>query len=231
MNVSGQAERRQSAAKMKTESGPRARTKRIMLDSAMRLMEEGLMPSVTDVAEAAQVSRATAYRYYPTQAALVQAVVDEALGPILAWQSESTDPEQRMGELLTFAYPRMDKYEATLKAALRLALDQWARGHAGQMGEEVPMKRGHRIGLLASAIAPLRKTLGRRQFERLSQALSLIFGTEAFVVLKDIWGLDVKQAEQMALWTCHALIRSAVEEAGSSLRAPVQRARKKPGNK
>lgn len=228
MNVSGRVDRRQGA--VKSESGPRVRTKRIMLDAAMRLMQQGLMPSVTDVAAAAQVSRATAYRYYPTQAALVQAAVDEALGPILAWQSESTDPEARMGELLTFAYPRMEMYEATLKAALRLALDQWARGHAGRMGDEATMTRGHRIGLLASAIAPLKKSLGRRQFERLSQALSLIFGTEAFVVLKDIWGLDMKQAEEVALWTCHALIRSAVEERDGPRRAPVRRARKKPGN-
>lgn len=201
--------------KTRPEKGPRMRMQRTMLDAAMRLMQDGLIPSVTDVAEAAQVSRATAYRYYPTQAALIQAAVDEALGPILGWQSESSDPEQRMRELLTFAYPRMEMYEATLKAALRLALDQWARRHGGRMGEEAPMIRGHRIGLLASAAAPLKGQLDQPQFERLSQALSLIFGTEAFVVLKDIWGLDSKQAEAVALWTCHALIRSAVEEAGA----------------
>ena len=168
MEVSGQVARRQGDAKTKTktESGPRVRTKRIMLDAAMRLMQDGLIPSVTDVAEEAQVSRATAYRYYPSQATLIQAAVDEALGPILAWQSESDDPEQRMGELLTFAYPRIEMYEATLRAALRLALDQWARGQAGKMGEEAAMTRGHRIDLLASAIAPLKKSLGRRRFAR-----------------------------------------------------------------
>jgi hypothetical protein len=37
-----------------------------------------------------------------------------------------------------------------------------------------------------------------------------VFGTEAFVVLKDIWGLDRKRAEEVALWTCHALIQAAV---------------------
>lgn len=217
MLVSGQQERQRGAdasKKDKKQKGPRARMNRIMLDAAMRLMQEGLIPSVTDVAEAAQVSRATAYRYYPSQAALIQASVDEALGPILGWQSDSQDSEQRMRELLTFAYPRMEMYEATLKAALRLALDQWARRHAGSLGEEAPMQRGHRIGLLASAISPLKSQLGSRQFERLSQGLSLIFGTEAFVVLKDIWGLDRKQAEDVALWTCHALIRSAIDEAG-----------------
>ena len=49
-------------------------------------------------------------------------------------------------------------------------------------------------------------------FERLTQAMSLIFGTEAFVVLKDIWGLDRKRAEDVALWTCHALIQAALKE-------------------
>lgn len=247
MVVSGQEARSRSATKKqsrrlgavkKEETGPRMRMQRTMLDAAMRLMQDGLIPSVTDVAEAAQVSRATAYRYYPTQAALIQAAVDEALGPILGWQSETADPEQRMRELLTFAYPRMEMYEATLKAALRLALDQWARRHGGRIGEEAPMIRGRRIGLLGLAVAPLKAQLGERQFERLSQALSLIFGTEAFVVLKDIWGLDSKQAEDVALWTCHALIRSAVDEAGNdkphkaaaprsvngAKRAPVSRA-------
>ncbi len=185
--------------------------RRIMLDAAMGLMQAGLIPSVTDVAEAAQVSRATAYRYFPTQAALIQAAVDEALGPILAWKSDSTDPEQRVTELVTFAYPRMETYEATLKAALRLALDQWARRHAGMLGE-APMVRGHRIGLLNSAVQPLKGKLSPEGFERLTQGMSLIFGTEAFVVLKDIWGLDRKRAEEVALWTCHALIQAAVKE-------------------
>ena len=84
MAVSSQAR----AASEARETGPRARTRRLLLDTAMTLMQAGRVPSVTDVAEAAEVSRATAYRYFPTQAALVQAAVDEALGPILAWRSE-----------------------------------------------------------------------------------------------------------------------------------------------
>ncbi len=186
--------------------------RKIMLDAAMRLMQDGLIPSVSDVAESAQVSRATAYRYFATQASLIQAAVDEALGPILAWTSESQDAEERVTQLVTFAYPRMEFYETILKAALRLALDQWARKHAGTLGSEVPMVRGHRIALLDSAVAPLKGKLDREAFNRLTQALSLIFGTEAFVVLKDIWGLDRNHAQDVALWTCHALIQAALAE-------------------
>src|SRR3954465_4248254 len=103
MSVSGQAQERPPAA----ERGPRARMKRHMLATAIRLMQDGFIPSVSDVAEAAEVSRATAYRYFPSQATMVQAVVDEALGPILAWRSEAKEAGDRVNELLDFAFPRM----------------------------------------------------------------------------------------------------------------------------
>jgi AcrR family transcriptional regulator len=195
--------------------------RRTMLDAAMRLMQDGLVPSISDVAEEAQVSRATAYRYFPTQSALIQAAVDEALGPILKWSSSSEDAERRVSELIQYSYPRMNDYEVPLRAALRLALDQWALVHAGKLKAEEAMVRGRRIALLTSAVAPLRRQLGSVRTERLTQALSLVFGTEAFVVLKDIWRLDRESAEEVALWTCHALIRCAIED----LAPPVRRRR------
>jgi AcrR family transcriptional regulator len=220
MLVSGQQRRLKRRAnnkiepggKIQAERGPRARMRRVMLEASMRLMQDGHIPSVSDVAAAAQVSRATAYRYFPTQAALIQAAVNEALGPILAWSSDSLDAEERVTQLVTFAYPRMEDYEATLKAALRLALDQWARRHAGLADGEEQMVRGNRIALLHSAVRPLKSKLSPTAFARLKQSLSLVFGTEAFVVLKDIWGLDGHRAQNVALWTCHALIQATIAE-------------------
>src|SRR6476469_9411577 len=114
--------------------GPRARMQRIMRDTAMRLMEGGQVPSVSAVAEAAEVSRATAYRHFPNQASIIQAAVNEALGPILHWQSDSRVAEERIDDLFAFAYPRLVKHEALHRAALRMALEQWARRHAGILG-------------------------------------------------------------------------------------------------
>ena len=141
------------------ETGPRARTRRLLLETAMQLMQAGRVPSVTDVAEAAEVSRATAYRYFPTQAALVQAAVDEALGPILEWRSDLPEAEDRVADLLAFAYPRIDEYEATLRAALLQSMDQWSRRRAGTLGDEAPIVRGNRRELLTSALAPLRPAM------------------------------------------------------------------------
>ena len=92
-------------------------------------------------------------------------------------------------------------------------MEQWSRRRAGTLGDEAPIFRGNRRELLASALAPLRPAVAAADFDRLRQALSLIFGTEAIVVLKDIWGLDGERARAVALWSAHALVRAAVAEA------------------
>lgn len=194
------------------ERGPRARTRRLMLETATRLMQAGVTPSVSEVAEAAEVSRATAYRYFPSQAALVEAVVDEALGPILAWRSDSRDPQTRVADLLDTSLPRIDTFEATFRAALRLSLEEWAQRKAGAPASETPFRRGHRVDLLREALQPLRENVSAKKVERLAQALSLIFGVEALVVLKDMWKLGSDDTEDVVRWAASALVRAAIEE-------------------
>lgn len=204
---------RQQDAGAGTERGPRARTRRLMLDTATRLMQSGSTPSVSEVAEAAQVSRATAYRYFPSQAALVQAVVDEALGPILTWQSRSKNAERRVAALIDTAMPRIEAFEATFKAALKLSLEQWAQRQAGTLGTEPEFARGHRKELLQDAIAPLKDQLPPKVHQRLAQSLSLIFGVELVIILKDMWGLGSAEMLSVAQWAASAMVRAAESEA------------------
>lgn len=214
MLVSGQ----HADASPSTERGPRARTRRLMLQAATQLMQSGITPSVTEVAEAAEVSRATAYRYFPSQAALVQAVVDEALGPILEWKSGDPDPRARITDLIATALPRIDEFEATFRAALKLSLDQWAQRQAGTLGSEPRFTRGHRKDLLRDVTAPLEGKLPPAGRDRLAQALSLVFGVEVLVVLKDIWGLSAAQAQDVAAWAGSALVDAALRQAGTDCR-------------
>lgn len=194
------------------ERGPRARTMRLLVETAVGLMQGGRVPSVSDVAEAAKVSRATAYRYFPSQAALVATVVDEALGPILEWRSSLNGAEERVASLLSTSLPRLDAFEATFRAALMLSLDQWARERAETLGGEAPFTRGHRIDLLRKATAPVADRLGPAAFERLVKALSLVFGIEALIVLKDIGHSDAEETRAILLWAARALVRQAMED-------------------
>lgn len=189
--------------------GPRARTRKLMLSVASQMMRDGASPSVSEVAARAEVSRSTAYRYFPTRAAMVRAVVGENLGPILEWQSESTDPGERMESLIRETFRRISENEATFRAALRLSLEQ--------QDDENPVDdkdyaRGHRIELLGRALAPLRDTCSAAELERLSQALSMVFGIEGMIVLKDIWNTQGEAAENVAVWTARALINATIAE-------------------
>lgn len=190
-----------------------------MLDAAIALMQSGMTPSVTGVAETAGVSRATAYRYFPSQAALVHAVVDEALGPILEWAPRNESVEARVADLLATAMPRIEEFEATFKASLRLSLEQWAQRRAGTLGSEPLFTRGHRVDLLMKATAPLAGKLAPEQHLRVAQALSLVFGVEVLNVLKDIWGLGSHEAQNVAQWAAKALIKAAETEGAGGLSA------------
>lgn len=182
--------------------GAAARTHALMVATATEMMRRGLSPSVSEVAEEAGVSRSTAYRYFPTLADMLRAVVAEALGPILDWDDGATG-RARVDSLFETAFPRLFEHEATFRAALRQSLEP-------ETGDAT-LGRGHRRQLLKSATRDL--GLPSAQAARLNAALSLTFGVEAMVVLKDICGLDDHAARDTALWAARAMIDAAEREA------------------
>jgi AcrR family transcriptional regulator len=195
------------------ERGARARTRRHIIQTPNKQMQDELKPSVSDVADAAVVSRATAYRYFPSQAALVEAVVDEALGPILDWSSVEQDAEIRLNELMEFSLPRINEYESTFRSALKLSLDHRARQQVGSLDSEQAFKRGHRVQLLEEALLPLRDEISTHRFDQLVQGLSLLFGIESIVVLKDINGLNSKKTQSVTRWAASAMLQMTLNEA------------------
>lgn len=186
--------------------GAAARTQALMVAAASDMMRRGLSPSVSEVAEEAGVSRSTAYRYFPNLADMIRAVVGEALGPILEWQSDAPAGEERLASLYVTAFPRLFEHEATFRAALRQSLES--------EGADATLGRGHRRRLLTGAVRGL--GLPDDQAARLIHALSLTFGVEAMVVLKDIWGLSDKEAGETALWAARAMVAAATAEAGAN---------------
>ncbi len=193
-------------------AGPRARTYRLLIEHAMQLVRDGRVATVAEVAGAAGVARATAYRYFPTRGQLIAALVQESLGPVRSFESDLTDGRERIRDVFDQTFPRFKEFEPQLRAALQVALEHWALEKSGQL-DEAPYRRGHRMQILARAAAPLRKVLGSRSFDRLLRALSVIYGIEAYVVLKDIWNADDREVEQTARWMVDALVDAALREA------------------
>ncbi|PKH25018.1 TetR family transcriptional regulator [Enterobacterales bacterium CwR94] len=192
----------------------RARTRRLIIDTAMKMFDSGAFPSITEVAREAQLSRATAYRYFPTQSALVSALVSETLSPMQRWSSTEPDAGKRVEDLMSFAFPHMLQHEGTLRAALHLSLTQWAQS---QSDDAVPLKeklvRGNRKRLLTMATQPLMQELPPESVQKVIYSLSLIYGSEIFLVMKDIWGCDNDTLQDVAKWMANAVINQARLEA------------------
>jgi hypothetical protein len=64
--------------------------------------------------------------------------------------------------------------------------------------------------------------------DRLHRALSVVYGIEPYVILKDIWGLPDREVERIALWMADALIDAALRDASQ---APARRPAKTNGAK
>jgi AcrR family transcriptional regulator len=194
--------------------GVRASTFQLLLDTGMRLIQQdGHVPSIAEIAVRSNVSRATAYRYFPSRSALITAVIDTSLKPVRSFASASPDGRARVHELFVETFPLFKEFEPQMRAAAQLTLEQWALKRAGLLEEE-PYRRGHRVRILAHALAPLAPKLPPRLHARLHRALSIVYGIEPYIILKDIWGLPDREVERIALWMADALVDAAEREAG-----------------
>jgi AcrR family transcriptional regulator len=201
------------------ERGVKATTFKALLDTAMELIRlDGHIPSVAEVAVRSKVSRATAYRYFPSRSALITAVIDASLGPVRQLSSDNPDGRARVHELFTQTFPRFKEFEPQLRAAAQLSLEQWGLERAGLLEEE-PYRRGHRVAILEHAIAPIAPMLPLAVRDRLHRALSVVYGIEPYIILKDIWGLPDREVDRIALWMADALIDAALRDAAAAATA------------
>ncbi|PHM30051.1 TetR/AcrR family transcriptional regulator [Xenorhabdus innexi] len=194
-------------------TGARKRTYQLLINTALTLFEKGIMPSISELAIKAGVSRATAYRYFPTQSDLIAAIVSASLGPILTWHPKSEKTEERIAELMDFAYPRMFEYEVALRAALQVSLQQWIeRRSLSDKSKEKQLERGNRKETLSMITSPMKNSFSPELIDRVMKSLSVIYGSEIFLVLKDIWKLNNEQVIEIAKWMAKAIINQAIEE-------------------
>jgi hypothetical protein len=73
---------------------------------------------------------------------------------------------------------------------------------------------------LQEVIAPLAHTLGTPTKRRLEAALGVVIGIESVVVLRDVFGLNDEDTEDVLRWMCKAMARAAIKEERTSHRTP-----------
>jgi AcrR family transcriptional regulator len=183
-----------------------------MIDAATRLVREGASPSVSQVADAAGVSRATAYRYFPTQESLLAEVIVPDLEAALAAEALPEGLKERFGTAFTTMWSSYIEHEAAYRTILRRGLER-SPGESIEHEEQAgSIRAGRRVRWLRNALAPARERMDEGSFERLVAALCLCVGIESLVVLRDVCGLEAKEAEEVARWAALALLRAGINE-------------------
>lgn len=196
----------------------RARTRKDLLTAAARLMKDGRKPTLDEVAEAALVSRATAYRYFPnSEALLIEASIDIRVpdGAALFDDDRSSDPEDRIDR----AEAAMHRSAYENETAIRMLLASTIARAAGRnAGDAVPIRQNRRGPLIDAALAPARARFTETSYRKLRAALATIFGSESMIVFQDVLGLDEKTAREVKSWAVRALVRAALAESAASHR-------------
>jgi AcrR family transcriptional regulator len=179
------------------------RTRDQLLAAAWQLMESGDTPRVEDAAEAAGISRTTAYRYFASQAELLAAAFPETARDSMLPDPAPEDPVDRVSAVASAVVDRIEVTEHLQRTMLRLSL--------GDVPHDLPLRQGRVIPWFEEALTPLRDRLGNAGVRRLAVALRSVCGIETRVWLSDIAGLDAGQVRALQLWIVEALALRALE--------------------
>jgi AcrR family transcriptional regulator len=198
-------------------SGPRPheriaqklRTRRALLTAAGELVAAGKTPTVADAADAAMVSRATAYRYFPSQEALLVEVPLQLGIPtvesLFGGDAAPTEVEDRVALVHNAMYDHIREREVQFRLFQRNALLR----SLDHDHNDVPLRPAFRLELLDAALEPVEDELDTDKLERLKTALSVLIGTEAMIAMRDVVRLDHDQARASGEWAVRQMVRAA----------------------
>ncbi len=184
----------------------KARTRDALVAATRQLMREGVTPSVEQAADAARVSRTTAYRYFPSQRALLAATFPHLEGGSLLGDQPPADVRARVALFAEKMTESILANEAEMRAMLRLSLDPRVPPR------EIALRQGRRTMWVADALAPLRGSLPESRFGRLTLAIAAAAGIESFVWLVDVGGVDRATAAGIIKSNCSALLEHELRD-------------------
>jgi AcrR family transcriptional regulator len=189
-----------------TRTQQKARTRQAILDAVVGLLDAGATePTVDQIVAAANTSRATFYRYFPSPAeALWQVVVDQWIPPA----EEVVAPAEDVGERLRRVEAAINGYlfgvaNAT-RAFERAMLDRTLSGRA--LPEDRPARR---LTYIDAALEPIADELSADDLFLVRHALALTMGSSVVPALLDTCGLDPARAREVTAFAAEAILAEA----------------------
>jgi AcrR family transcriptional regulator len=179
----------------------KARTRALIMAAAQGLTQ----PTVEQAADAAGVSRATAYRYFPTQEALsVELEAGDVWREVeaLVGDPQTADVGARLDRLIDAMVRAVYAEERHVRTALRVYHDTWLRDPDSRV------RKGRRMDWIDKTISPV----PAEARESLRLALALAISPDSVTMLKDVARLDAERTRQVLKWAARAMLRVALQQ-------------------
>jgi AcrR family transcriptional regulator len=194
-------------------SNQKLRTRRALVEAVRDLVRQGERPTVAKAAKHALVSEATAYRYFPNQAALVgEALIvpwPEA-GEALARLGNDADAADRVAVGAEALQQFLIANEGAIRSVMGLALLRSAEGEAGRE-EARSMRPGYRLPLIDAALAPFEQTIAPEALRLLKLSLVVVVSSEALVALKDHCDSSDEEVIEVVTWMARTIVNAATD--------------------
>jgi AcrR family transcriptional regulator len=184
------------------------RTRDALVAAARELVAAGERLTVEATADAASISRTTAYRYFPNLRSLLAAAHPATDVGSLLPSDPPEDPAERLDIVVRGIHRVVLDDEAQQRTMLRLSLEPTPHD-----ADDLPLRQGRAIAWLTEALQPARPAIGDDGLRRLVLAIRSAIGIEALVWLVDVAGLSRRGATEQMRWTAQALLRGALHEA------------------
>ncbi|KQV76943.1 transcriptional regulator [Aeromicrobium sp. Root344] len=183
----------------------KSRTRSALVAAAREMVARGLAPSVAEAADAAAISRTTAYRYFRNQRSLLAAAHPETGAESMLDDEALTDPAERLDAVMRRFTSVVLDTEAQQRTMLRLSLEEDPADRGSQ-----PLRQGRAIGWITEALEPLRDQLSEDELHRLVLAIRSATGIEALVWLTDIGGMSREDAVTLMRWSAQSMLQAAL---------------------
>ena len=186
----------------------KTRTRNALVGAARELLAEGETPNVERTADRAGISRATAFRYFSNQRALLVATYPELEERSLLGADAPEDPITRLDAVTKELARQLLEHEPELRTHLRLSLEP-----TPHPPDELPLRQGRAIGWIEDALTPIRERMPKRDFRRLVLAIRATIGIEPLVWLTDVGGASREQAVDIMRSSARSILRTALSDA------------------
>jgi len=185
----------------------KARTRAAIVQAVHELARSGAEITMPSVAQAALVSEATAYRYFPDLVTLLLEADQgtwpdpaEALAPV----ADSGDPVERIGFAARLLLDGVLANESAVRAMI-----------AGSIARPgiAARRPGHRFGLIDTALAPAAGRLDPVALAQLRRDLAVVVSADALFTLTDLCELSRPDAADSAVHAARVLTEAAFRAA------------------